>query len=120
MNKQIRISAIAYKDLVIGSSETLYKDVVLTVSEETLESIRSLVVEILGNLDEPLETGDGLCMIDRDELDAMTDGDILDNLIPAMKEQAPEFFDEDEDMIEYRYSIDVAVLLKDNFQNLLN
>ena len=37
-----------------------------------------------------------------------------------MKEQAPEFFDEDEDMIEYRYSIDVAVLLKDNFQDLLN
>lgn len=120
MNKQIRISATAYKDLVIGSSETFCKDVVLTVRDETLESIRSLVVEILGNLDEPLETGDGLCLIDRDELDAMTDRDILDNLIPAMKEQAPEFFDEDEDMIEYRYSIDVAVLLKDNFQNLLN
>ena len=40
--------------------------------------------------------------------------------IQVQKEQAPEFFDEDEDMIEYRYSIDVAVLLKDNFQNLLN
>lgn len=35
--------------------------------------------------------------------------------IQVQKEQAPEFFDEDEDMIEYRYSIDVAVLLKDNF-----
>ena len=40
--------------------------------------------------------------------------------IQVQKEQAPEFFDEDEDMIEYRYSIDVAVLLKDNFQDLLN
>ena len=40
--------------------------------------------------------------------------------IQVQKEHAPEFFDEDEDMIEYRYSIDVAVLLKDNFQNLLN
>ena len=120
MNKQIRISASAYKDLGISASETLCKDVVLTVRDETLESIRSLVVEILGDLDEPLETGDGLCLIDRDELDAMTDGDILDSLIPAMKEQAPEFFEEDEDMIGYRYSIDVAVLLKDNFQGLLN
>lgn len=40
--------------------------------------------------------------------------------IQVQKEQAPEFFDEDEDMIEYRYSIDVAVLLKENFQDLLN
>ena len=40
--------------------------------------------------------------------------------IQVQKEHAPEFFDEDEDMIEYRYSIDVAVLLKDNFQDLLN
>ena len=40
--------------------------------------------------------------------------------IPVQKDQAPDFVDEDEDMIEYRYSIDVAVLLKDNFQNLLN
>ena len=38
----------------------------------------------------------------------------------VQKEHAHEFYDEDEDMIEYRYSIDVAVLLKDNFQNLLN
>ncbi len=43
----------------------------------------------------------------------------LDNLIPAMKEQNSVFFEEDEDLIKYHYTIDVAVLLKNNFQDLL-
>lgn len=119
MNNQIKIESSAYKDFGDRISKTVYADAVITVKDETMEVIRSLVVEIIENLEVTLDTDDGLCLIDRDELDAMADSDILDNLIPAMKEQNPEFFEEDEDMIEYHYTIDVKVLLKNNFQELL-
>lgn len=119
MNNQIKIESSAYKDFYSGRSETVYTDAVITVKDETMEVIRSLVVEIIENLEVALDTDDGLCLIERDELDHFTDNDILDNLIPAMKEQNPEFFEEDEDMIEYHYTIDVELLLKNNFQDLL-
>lgn len=119
MNNQIEISSRACKDFGDSVSGAVQMDAVITVEDETLEAIRSLVIEILDNLDEPLDSNDGLCLIDRDELDRMTDRDILDNLIPAMKEQNSEFFEDDQDMIEYHYTIDVAVLLKNNFQDIL-
>lgn len=119
MNRQVEISSRAYKDFGISASEAVCLDAVITVNDETLEAIKSLVIEILENLDEPLDSNDGLCLIDRDELDYQADRDILDNLIPSMKEQNPYFFEEDEDMIKYHYTIDVDVLLKNNFQDLL-
>lgn len=117
MNRQVEISSRAYKDFGDSASEAVCMDAVITVKDETLEAIRSLVIDILEDLDEPLDGNDGLCIIDRDELDYMTDSDILDNLILAMKEQNAGFFEEDEDMIEYHYTIDVALLLKNNFQD---
>ena len=119
MNRQVEISSRAYKDFGSSASEAVCMDAVITVKDETLEAIRSLVIEILEDLDEPLDGNDGLCLIDRDELDYQADRDILDNLIPAMKEQNSVFFEEDEDMIKYHYTIDVDVLLKNNFQDLL-